>query len=260
LLIFIFFKLQPIIGILWVVGLGTIFSWWHLRRDKNWENRKILLQMSKPKGPLSLIIIACFSTIIIAIGISGFIDLFAPTFNLDEIEYYKREIEYQESFHGWLALTLLIGILIPLIEEFCFRGYIQNTLLNRYSPLVAVGISSLLFTAMHIGVPHWSILIMIFIFGAAFGVSLILFGSIWIPVIIHSIWNTSMSVIGKITGDPTGGFGDISDSMVLVISILSLALGLIGWYLVLRNGRYRVLFKEFYPVNVEDIKQQYTGA
>jgi len=44
---------------------------------------------------------------------------------------------------------LILTVLPALVEEIVFRGYIQRRLLERWSPAVAIGVSTLLFAILH---------------------------------------------------------------------------------------------------------------
>ena len=50
---------------------------------------------------------------------------------------------------GWLGI-ICVGILGPILEELLFRGAVTKVLLKKYSPLVAILISGLLFGIFHI--------------------------------------------------------------------------------------------------------------
>jgi membrane protease YdiL (CAAX protease family) len=53
------------------------------------------------------------------------------------------------SVWGILLLSLLISIVPALVEETFFRGYLQRRFLERWSPVVAIGFTTLLFAIMH---------------------------------------------------------------------------------------------------------------
>lgn len=48
-----------------------------------------------------------------------------------------------------VALVLSGSVLVGLAEELVFRGYLQRALLMRWRPILAIGISSVFFAAMH---------------------------------------------------------------------------------------------------------------
>ncbi len=54
------------------------------------------------------------------------------------------------SVWGILLLSLLISIVPALVEETLIRGYVQRRFLERWSPTVAIGVSTLLFAVMHL--------------------------------------------------------------------------------------------------------------
>jgi uncharacterized protein len=53
---------------------------------------------------------------------------------------------------SWWTITLLsilLSVIPALVEESLFRGYLQRRFLQRWSPAVAIGVSTLLFASLH---------------------------------------------------------------------------------------------------------------
>lgn len=53
---------------------------------------------------------------------------------------------------SWWAITLLsivLSVIPAIVEEIMFRGYVQRRFLQRWSPGMAIGVTSLLFAVMH---------------------------------------------------------------------------------------------------------------
>lgn len=86
----------------------------------------------------------------------------------------------------WVVLLgILVGaILIPVVEEVIHRGYVQ-TLFHKRGPLIAVAVSTVLFTVFH----RQSGWLFAFTGGAVLGTMYWLSGSLWPPIITHSVVN-----------------------------------------------------------------------
>jgi len=93
------------------------------------------------------------------------------------------------SWNSILSTSLLIGV----VEEIPYRGFIFQKLHERFSMTVATLVSSLLFVAIHL--PGW---ISLHLFNAATTVFVLVFGilmvlllryakSLWAPIISHSL-------------------------------------------------------------------------
>jgi len=93
------------------------------------------------------------------------------------------------SWNSILSTSLLIGV----VEEIPYRGFIFQKLHERFSMTVATLVSSLLFVAIHL--PGW---ISLHLFNAATAVFVLVFGilmvlllryakSLWAPIISHSL-------------------------------------------------------------------------
>jgi membrane protease YdiL (CAAX protease family) len=86
---------------------------------------------------------------------------------------------------GWLSLAVA-----PIIEETVFRGYLQGTLISKFSTWQSVLITALVFTAMHgVYYTHWAALL--YVFGVGILLSLVRnkTQSIWPGMLGHFINN-----------------------------------------------------------------------
>ena len=54
---------------------------------------------------------------------------------------------------GFVAVVLAGGVLAPIAEELFFRGFVFRSYLRTRGPLVAYGLSSLLFASLHLNLP-----------------------------------------------------------------------------------------------------------
>lgn len=94
---------------------------------------------------------------------------------------------------GWVSFVvelLGIAVMVPMLEEFAFRGVILSGL-NRYGTGFAIAASSLIF-----GMAHMSLSTVVFavIAGAAMGTAYVLTGNLWVSVAIHAL-NNAIAVI-----------------------------------------------------------------
>lgn len=88
----------------------------------------------------------------------------------------------------WFAFPAMV-IGAPLIEELIFRGHLFSTLATSRAGLSgATVITSALWALLHVTEP-WLSVGMIFVMGLLLGALLIRFGSIWITMTCHAVWN-----------------------------------------------------------------------
>jgi uncharacterized protein len=93
-----------------------------------------------------------------------------------------------------------VAILVPAAEELIFRGVLFNALVH--SPVGKVG--AVLITAATWAVIHrlspapWLFVGVIFVMGIVLGILLLRFGSLWVTIACHIIWNTvnSLAIFG----------------------------------------------------------------
>lgn len=94
----------------------------------------------------------------------------------------------------WLAFPA-VAIGAPLAEELVFRGQLFAALArSRAGYSGAVLITSALWSLLHITEP-WLAVGIIFMMGLVLGALLIRFGSLWVTIACHAIWNGLYSLV-----------------------------------------------------------------
>lgn len=86
---------------------------------------------------------------------------------------------------------LLLFILISVFEELLSRGYLLPYLQKHYGTVWAIGLSSLIFTALHLANDHLSVtgLLSIFLAGVLLAQLRLVYQNLWVPIGVHFIWN-----------------------------------------------------------------------
>ena len=104
----------------------------------------------------------------------------------------------------FLAYYLFFFFCAGLFEEVLMRGYCLQTLAERGRIIMAIAVSSFLFSIFHIAnfqfaaVDNLIILVSafnIFLVGAVFSLQFLISGSLWLPVGFHVFWNFFMNSI-----------------------------------------------------------------
>jgi len=156
-----------------------------------------------------------------------------------------EDVRLDASVVQGLVFGLLLFALVAINEELLCRGYIQGLLRLKTGPTLAIMITSLLFTALHL--MNDSVLdspfplINLFLAGVLLGVSREVTGGLWVPIGIHFTWNyfqgniygfeVSGNVIGDsivqiesqghqlLSGGEFGAEGSLLTTMILLLSI-----------------------------------------
>ncbi len=142
--------------------------------------------------------------------------------------------------HSLLASWILLVVIAPITEELLFRGLILNTLLRRYSPLVAILFSSLLFALMHMN--PWQLAVAMVI-GVLLGWLYVRTRSLWPCILGHAIMNSGPNLVGllpwEIPGYTTALEGQVTHQPwwfdLLGVALLAIGVGLM-WG-ILRGSR-----------------------
>jgi len=90
-----------------------------------------------------------------------------------------------------LFQSIVLFILVSVNEEVFVRGYILPNLMDSMNRYIALLLSSLIFTALHIFNPNVSVLGVsnIFLAGILLGISYIFTKNLWFPIALHFSWN-----------------------------------------------------------------------
>jgi membrane protease YdiL (CAAX protease family) len=156
----------------WSVPVMAVLLWliWNYLGGKGWplstsEARRHYLRANQSSGHVYAWALAAgiFSVIALAgLWIVFFELIRMPPNAIPDVSIYPRTT---------VALMVVMGSLVaPFMEEAGFRGYFQVALESRFSALVAVTMSSLLFAIAHL--THgffWPKLLVYFLVGVAFG-------------------------------------------------------------------------------------------
>lgn len=99
---------------------------------------------------------------------------------------------------GWLAVAgvSLAAFAIPAAaEEALFRGYLFRTLVEGAGAVVAIGVTTVLFTLAHGSNPNVTGLglVNIFLAGVLLGVAVLRTGTLWLATGLHLGWNWAMA-------------------------------------------------------------------
>ncbi len=112
---------------------------------------------------------------------------------LGEINFLKINFNFKE-----LIIVTLIYVIVAIVEEMLFRGYILRNLMISFNRYVALIVSSILFALMHGFNPNISFfsLFDLFLAGMALGMSYLYTKNLWFPIAMHFSWNLAQSLLG----------------------------------------------------------------
>ncbi len=91
-----------------------------------------------------------------------------------------------------IYIVVLGGIVVPISEEFLFRGLLYPWLRSRWRVFPAVVMSSLLFAAMHV---HPAVVAPVFLLGVIMALLREYGRSLWAPILFHAVHNSAMFLV-----------------------------------------------------------------
>lgn len=110
------------------------------------------------------------------------------------------EITFQYNMLIFTNITtsILSFLIISIAEEMFFRGYVLRNLLLSLNKNLALTISAIFFTLLHVLNPNINLvsLFNIFLAGILLGISYVYTKNLWFPIGLHFSWNLSQSLLG----------------------------------------------------------------
>lgn len=192
--------------------------------------RPLALRLSLTGGrlpPWTWLVFVLATPVVVLVS-SGVVSLVA-----DELSENLKMIEAMLRAHADVRLTgliLLVALLPGVAEELLFRGYLQTRLVERWPPLLAIGVSAIIFSAAHLDPLH---ALGVLPLGLWLGAVAWCAGSVWPAVLCHAANNT-LAVIGLKYQQPET-VGIPSDPLPPLAVLLCVAAFLFSLYLF-RSG------------------------
>ncbi len=100
----------------------------------------------------------------------------------------------KEGESPWL-LTALMLLLIGPAEEIFWRGYVQQTLQNKWNPNAGFVVTTLIYAIVHAGSCNFMLVMAALVAGAAWGLLYRLFPDKFFAIILsHALWDVAVFV------------------------------------------------------------------
>ena len=118
---------------------------------------------------------------------------------LDGMEWIDIAPNLRELFN-----SAMIMLMVAVADELVFRGYVLRNLMKSVNKWLALFLSALLFTAVHLTNPEVPAtgLLNTFLGGLLLGITFINTRKLWLPVSFHFFWNFMQ---GPVIGFPVSG-------------------------------------------------------
>lgn len=202
------------------LGIGAVVLFAARRSPEPMNQRLGLLPPSGSTfGGLRLAALAAFTVATALVSLIGSTLLFG--------EAPQDPISSVIDGGSWWMITLLSILLstIPaVVEELLFRGYIQRRLLQRWSPIAAIGLSTMLFAVVHAdSLQHMLAVVPL---GVITGLLAYRTNSIKPGMLVHAVHNTAVVGFGALVNGLSPLMSDESLGLVVIGTIT--VLGLIG--------------------------------
>ncbi len=165
--------------------LGTFLVLWIFMKYVDRE-KFIELGFQTKKRSVDFIVgtVVAFITMVLGFGL---------LIGLEEINYSRFIFNPDE-----LLISVILFLIVALVEEALFRGYVLKNLMLSSNKYVALVISSVLFSLMHGFNPNMSLFSFFHLFcaGMILGITYIYTKNLWYPIGLHFGWNLFQTHLG----------------------------------------------------------------
>jgi len=135
-----------------------------------------------------LIIVGFFVLVLLLITVLFAVTKVDSTTTKGLIEKSMQELAGNKLRFALTVPGVVLGA--PVAEELLFRGYLFAALApSRVGKFGAVIITAALWAVAHAGPAPWPIVGAIFMMGLVLGFVLLRFGSLWVTIVLHAMWN-----------------------------------------------------------------------
>lgn len=111
-----------------------------------------------------------------------------------------NQIYFEEIIIDWKSIILvsLTFIFVSISEELLIRGYVLKNFMESFNKYVALILSSVIFSLMHLGndFMSWITFIDLVLAGILLGLSYTYTKNLWFPIGLHFSWNFFQSLFG----------------------------------------------------------------
>lgn len=231
-LLLLFLEMPPWLGLGWALSIGGMFVWRYCWGPALAGARRRI----DPNDGFGSAPAAAVGVAALALAVFGqFWDVLYRRFPGIEGPPASPWSEYASTPTGYAVTALMMVAIGPIMEEFCFRGWIMPTLAARYGAGAGVMGSSLLFAAIHAWaswIPYF------FVAGVLLALAVRITGSVWTGVALHSAYNIMCLALEPVFPTPES-IANWTDS--LGAGRWSAPLGMIAMLAVLGSQAKRVM-------------------
>lgn len=122
-----------------------------------------------------------------------------------------------------VVAVAVIGVLAGTAEELFFRGYIQSRFQQRWGPLLAILLTSVLFGILHLDLVHSPLAMGL---GVYLGYLAVRTGSVRLPIFVHVMNNTMSVLLAAGHGETASTLGTLAFCLLLLaVSVLLIHIG-----------------------------------
>lgn len=127
---------------------------------------------------------------------------FDSNYILNQLNYYQPMFKNDGGVINWISViesALLFCVLVPVLEEVIFRGYLLKQCLSRFGLTISIFISSVCFGMLHQDILH------AFVMGGALGWIFYKFG-LRVSIVTHCIHNLVLLVVNVLYFEIEGNY------------------------------------------------------
>lgn len=185
--------MPPIAGVLWLCVVLALFWYVVVRRAATESRYRVPVTIALPRAPLRLLLSTLAAVVAFYVVFQTYYFRVMPP-RPDASTTFDA---YVHRPFGWAATLLASVIVLPVVEEFVFRGSVLRSIEGRAGMASALCWSAILFSAFHLEI--WAAPFHI-VSGVIYGMVAARTNSIGAAMLVHIVANATEKTMSAIAG------------------------------------------------------------
>lgn len=185
--------MPPIAGIAWLIGVLSLFWYVVIRRAGISSRHRVAVIIALPRSPWWVLVPTMAGAILFYVAFQTYYFRLMPT-RPDATTAFDS---YTHQPLGWTATFVATVLVLPVMEEICFRGWVLRSIERRAGTTAALALSTIIFSAFHLEL--WAAPFHI-VSGLLFGLVALRTNSVGAAMLVHMVANATEKMMSAVAG------------------------------------------------------------
>ena len=224
--------MPPIAGIAWLIGVLSLFWYVVIRRAGIASRHRVAVVIALPPSPRWGLVATMAAAILFYVAFQTYYFRLMPP-RPDATTAFDS---YTHQPLGWAATFVASVLVLPVMEEIFFRGWVLRSIERRAGTAAALALSAMIFSAFHLEL--WAAPFHI-VSGLLFGLVALRTNSVGAAMLVHMVANGTEMTMSAVAGPSPASWPDalaipaVAQPLLAIAAVAALIAAL--WRLGARN-------------------------